>query len=82
MQSFEKNEEGVAVVPAYYSTNHDRKVVDDDKNIISRIKNPNKYAAMIIGALVLVLTFLIVLVILLVKLIRKIRRKITSREKE
>ena len=76
MQSFPDTDgDGIANVPEYYRTNHDRKVVEESKNIIERVKNPNKYVAMIL-AIVLILIFIIVLlIVLVVKLVKRIRRK-------
>lgn len=74
--SFEE-EDGVKVTPGYYETTHDRKVVDDSKNIVDLIKNPNKYAVAIVGIVVVVL---IVFVLLLRKIFKIIRRK-TGKEK-
>ena len=52
MQSFDDTDgDGIANVSEYYATTHGRKVVDDSKNIISLIKNPNKFAVMIVSYL-------------------------------
>lgn len=76
MESFpDTDQDGIANVSEYYRTNHDRKVVEDSKNIISLLKNPNKYAAMIVAA-VLIFIFIIVLAArLVVKLVKRIKRK-------
>lgn len=72
MESFEDTDgDGIANVPEYYNETHGRKVVDGSKNILNLVKNPNRYAAMIIGAVLI----LIVIVVLLIWVIRKIFRK-------
>ena len=50
MQSFEDTDgDGIANVPEYYETTHGRKVVEDSRNIIDLVKQPNKFSAMIAG---------------------------------
>ena len=50
MQSFEDTDgDGIANVPEYYETTHGRKVVEDSRNIIDLVKQPNKFSAMITG---------------------------------
>lgn len=78
MQSFEKNVNGVSEVPAYYndaSGLQGRKVVDHSKNIIKCIKNPNKYAVMIVGSVSVAILIFIEIIRLLIKLIQKIYNK-------
>ena len=78
MESFEKNESGVSEVPAYYNDAGElqgRKVVDDSKNIIKCIKNPNKYAVMIIGIVIAMILILIGIMRGFVKLIKKVRNR-------
>ena len=78
MESFEDTDgDGIANVPEYYSTTHFRKQVDDSRNIVNLIKNPNKFTAIIAGAVVV----LILLVVLIIVLIRKIVRKVTAKKK-
>lgn len=76
MESFEDTDgDGVANVPASYGEFQGRKVVDDSKAIGDLIKNPNKYAMMIV-AIVLVLIIIIVLIIVLIyKTVKKRKRK-------
>ena len=48
MQSFDDADgDGIANVSEYYATTHDRKVVDDSKNILDLVKKPNKFTAII-----------------------------------
>lgn len=67
--------DGIANVPAAYSENQGRKVVEESGNLWDLIKNPNKYAV-IIAAAVLLFIFLVVLVVrLVVKLVKRKNRK-------
>lgn len=75
MESFEKNDAGVAVVPAYYDTLHDRKVVDNSRNIVKRIENPNKYTAMIVGVLIVAIAFIICIIKVIIGIGKKLLRK-------
>lgn len=83
MNSFPDTDgDGIANVPAYYSELHDRKVVENSRNLGDLLKQPNKYAVIIV-AVVLVLIFLVVLlIVLVVKLIKRMRRKKTDRIKK
>ena len=63
MQSFEDTDgDGIANVPEYYETTHGRKVVEDSRNIIDLVKQPNKFSAMIAG-ICLIFIVIIVLVV-------------------
>ena len=69
MESFEDTDgDGIANVPEYYSTDHDRKVVDDSRNIVDLVKNPNKFTGIIVGVIA-VLILLVIFIILLLSLI-------------
>lgn len=63
MASFDKNEEGISEIPAYYASYHNRKVVEDSRSPAALLKNPNRFFA---GVCVLVLV-IITLVVLTVK---------------
>ena len=79
MESFEDTDgDGIANVPEYYSTTHYRKQVDDSRNIVDLVKNPNKFTAIIVG----VIAVLILLVIFIIVLIKKIVKKVRSRKKK
>lgn len=74
IDSFEDTDgDGVSDVPAFYDELHGRKVVEDSRNIIDLIKNPNKYGVIIVLAVILVLTILILIVTWITKRIRKRR---------
>lgn len=72
LKSFEKNDDGIAVIPERYSHPEGRKHDTNSKNIIEILKNPNKIALVIYFAIVVVLVLIIVTVLLV---IRKIKRR-------
>lgn len=79
MQSFEDTDgDGIANVSEYYASTHERKVVDDSRNIIDLVKHPNRFAAMIIGVVLIV----IVLIAGIVLVIRKIAKRILKKKKQ
>ena len=76
MQSFDDTDgDGIANVPEYYATTHGRKVVDDSKNIISLIKNPNKFTAIIVSVTLIIIVMIVLVTVLIRKVVRKIRKK-------
>lgn len=62
LESFDKNEEGVSVVPMRYTETEGRKVEQNSTNLIELLRNPNKIA-MVVYAIVLILLILIVLIV-------------------
>ena len=54
---------------------HGRKVVDDSRNIIDLVKNPNKFSVMIVGIVLVLILIIVLLVVLIRKLIKKRRRR-------
>ncbi len=76
MTSFEDTDgDGVPNVPAKYGTLEGRKVLEDSKNIVDLLKNPNKFFFMIIAVAVAVIALLVGIVLLIKKVITKIFRK-------
>ena len=76
MQSFDDTDgDGIANVPEYYASLHDRKVVDNSKNIIDLVKNPNKFAVMIDLICLVILVIFVLVTVLIRKVVRKIRKK-------
>ena len=66
--------DGIANVPAYYSTTHGRKLVDTSRSPLALLKNPNKFTAVYAG--LLAAAVLLVLVVLLIrKLVKKARHR-------
>ena len=66
---------------ASYGEMQGRKVVDDDTSLIAHIKNPNKYAAMIIAVVLVLIVVVVLLVVLVVKLVKRMRNKNTDKIK-
>ena len=76
MQSFDDTDgDGIANVPEYYASLHDRKVVDDSRNIIDLVKNPNKFAVMIVLICLVILVIFVLVIVLIRKIVRKIQKK-------
>ncbi len=76
MSSFEDTDgDGIGNVPAKYGTLEGRKVVEDSKNILDLVKNPNKFFFMIIGIVLLLLAIVAGIVVLIVKVVKKIRKR-------
>ena len=83
MTSFEDTDgDGIGNVPGKYGTEEGRKVVEDSKNIVDLVKNPNKFFFMILAVILVVLAILAGIIILIVKLVRKIVRKAKENNKE
>lgn len=82
MQSFDDTDgDGIANVSEYYATTHGRKVVDDSKNIISLIKNPNKFTAIIVSVTLIIIVMIVLVTVLIRKVVRKIRKKKNEKNK-
>ena len=63
MQSFEDTDkDGIANVSEYYNTTHERKVVDNSKNIINLVKHPNKFAVAIVGICIVAVGVILLLI--------------------
>ena len=76
MKSFDDTDgNGIPNVPEYYETIHGRKVVDDSRNVINLVKNPNKFSVMIVGIVLVFILIIVLLVVLIRKMIKKRRRK-------
>ena len=76
MQSFDDTDgNGIPNVPEYYETTHGRNVVDDSRNVIDLVKNPNKFSVMIVGIVLVLILIIVLLVVLIRKVIKKRRRK-------
>ena len=76
MKSFDDTDgNGISNVPEYYETTHGRKVIDESRNVIDLVKNPNKFSVMIVGIVLVLILIIILLVVLIRKLIKKRRRK-------
>lgn len=75
MASFEDTDgDGISNVPSSYSQLQGRKVVEDSKNLGDLLKNPNKYAIMIVAVVLTVILVVVLAAILVVKLIKRMKR--------
>lgn len=77
MESFEDTDgDGIPNVPQIYAAAQGRKIVEDSDSLKDLLKHPNKYAFMIIAAVIVILLVLVLLLILIYKLCRrKLRNK-------
>lgn len=67
--------DGIANVPAYYSTTHGRKVVDTSRSPLALLKNPNKFTAVYAGLLAVAVLLIVLVVLLIRRLVKKARRR-------
>ncbi len=74
LESFEETNDN-AEIPEYYSTTHNRKVVNKDSSLGAILKNPNKIAIAIFSIGVGVIILLLLLLILIIKFIKRHKRK-------
>jgi hypothetical protein len=81
MNSFEDTDgDGIGNVPAKYSQEEGRKVVEDSKKLGDLLKNPNKFFFMILAVVLVVIALLVAIVVLIVKMITKIRKRCRKTE--
>lgn len=77
MQSFEDTDgDGIGNVPLSYRETEGRKVIEDSKNLVDLLKNPNRFFWLIAGVIVL----LVVLFVGIILLIRRVRKKRKARK--
>ena len=75
MSSFSDTDgDGIGNVPAKYGELEGRKVVEDSKNILDLVKNPNKFFFMIVGIILLLLAIVAGVVVLIVKIVKKLKK--------
>ena len=75
MSSFSDTDgDGIGNVPAKYGELEGRKVVEDSKNILDLVKNPNKFFFMIVGIILLLLAIIAGIVVLIVKIVKKVKK--------
>ena len=67
--------DGVANVPAYYSTTHGRKLVDTSRSPLALLKSPNKFTAVYAGLLAVAVLLIVLVVLLIRKLAKKARHR-------
>lgn len=77
MESFEDTDgDAIGNIPTTYAQPEGRKVVEDSKNIVELLKNPNKFFFMIIGVVFIVLALVGIILNVIRKLI--VRRNFAS----
>ncbi|MDE7043482.1 MAG: 5'-nucleotidase C-terminal domain-containing protein [Acetatifactor sp.] len=82
MESFEDADgDGIPNVPQIYAAAQGRKVVEDSIALKDLIKQPNKYAFMIVAVILIILAIIILLAALICKMIRRLLRNGKSRSK-
>lgn len=67
--------DGIANVPAYYSTTHGRKLVDTSRSPLALLKNPNKFTAFYAGLLAAAVLLIVLGALLIRKLVKKARHR-------
>ena len=76
MTSFEDTDgDGMGNVPAKYATMEGRKVVEDSKNIIDLVKNPNKFGIAITAIIILLILLVVAIIRFVVKIVKKCKKK-------
>lgn len=72
MKSFEDTDgDGIGNVPAKYASLEGRKVIEDSKNIVDLVKNPNKFFFLILAVFAVVIAVFVGIILLLRKKIKK-----------
>ena len=69
------NGDGVADIPNMYASTGSRKIVSDSRNIIDLVKNPNKYAVLIVSVVIVLLVLIFLLFFLPIRAIRRRLKK-------
>ena len=67
--------DGIPNVPSSYENAQNRKTVLDTTNLYELVKNPNKYAIIIVAVILVVLILVILLLVLLIRGIRRLIRR-------
>ncbi|MBQ8496904.1 MAG: bifunctional metallophosphatase/5'-nucleotidase [Clostridia bacterium] len=78
LQSFEKNEDGISVVPEFYSQPEARKVVYASTNLYELLRNANMFTWILIIVVLVVVAIVALIVILVTKKILRKKRKNTA----
>ncbi|MBQ7840190.1 MAG: bifunctional metallophosphatase/5'-nucleotidase [Lachnospiraceae bacterium] len=83
MTSFEDTDnDGIGNVPQRYASREGRKVVEDSKNIVDLLKNPNKFFFMILAVVIVVIALLVLITIVIVKIGKRILKTRKKGKKE
>ena len=79
LESFEENENGISQIPERYGMEEGRKVMQDSRNPVELLKNPNRIAVTIYMAGMLLIVLIVVIVLYIVG---KFRQRKWERENE
>ena len=74
LKSFSRNDSGISVIPEYYATTHNRKVVNDSLSPRAMFKNTSKYFYIVVAICLLIILLIIVIIRSIVK--RKHKKKV------
>ena len=66
---------GIPNMDEKYAKEEGRKVVEDSKNILDLVKNPNKFFFIIIGLIVVVIAIFVGIILLIRKVVKKIKKR-------
>jgi flagellar biosynthesis/type III secretory pathway M-ring protein FliF/YscJ len=66
---------GIANMDEKYAKEEGRKVVEDSKNILDLVKNPNKFFFIIIGLVVAVIAIFVGIIFIIRKVVIRIKRR-------
>ena len=76
MNSFQDTDgDATADMPAVYAQALGSKTVEETHSLLDLIKNPNKYAVIIVLILLAVLALIVLLIVLIIKLVKKLLKK-------
>ena len=76
MKSMEDTDgNGIPNMDEKYAKEEGRKVVEDSKNILDLVKNPNKFFFIIIGLIVVVIAIFVGIILLIRKVVKKIKKR-------
>jgi len=71
MMTFEKDENGVSIIPAYYSAKQNRRVVNSSLSPRAMFKNTSKFFYIIVAILLLIILIIVVIIRSCVKAVHK-----------
>lgn len=80
LQSFEKNEDGIPVVPESYSQPEARKVVYESTNLYELLRGANHFTWILIVAILVVVAIIALVVFLIVRKILRKKKKAETRK--
>lgn len=76
LESFEQNEEGVSEIPSYYEEAEGRKQRDDSRSLADILKQPNRFAWIVYGGILILILLTAGIVGIFIKKRKKHRKKL------